>query len=1098
MVECPELLKQGIIVVKHQTRGYELIVLTSESSNLQFSNDPRESILKGVFGENQYKEASKYINKYKESKEMLRPSIGNIYGMRALIALADLKDKIETFKNGKLIGINVVSMASGQSTGLLSTDQLKKTSMVLQQVCRENTNIEHREHFTDIYDKIKSIEGYSTTEQWELMLSDSLLVCAEEYGMSDRLKWDLSKTENIEQKLQSLNRLLEIMEEDPVIKKELAAIGHKSTDKGKVGAENESSAVRLYQLIKAVKAKLRDNLFIENSMNNVSINYQEAIVNGINLLTKGSIQKYTKNGLMLTGLAQGLTTSNAYASPSKLIQRFQHFYDVATGRMLKQLQDELTELNKATEKFIEKRKKSSLIDKVVGNHNDFYKGLFALDESGKISRDMLFQNPYSPDCKLTSDEKEYLEIVLWTLNRRRMHFNSSGEEELQSKPYSEFKKTEQFETYKQNILNNPKFLEVPLKLREGASSVWSGLSQVMNSEKSLKDFGKQELSRWRAMIEREFLDEHQQSMKDKAIQEGTYYNYFEENSENRATRTENKNPEDWEWNVNALCVEYALADLKQKYFRDLLSVADEQFAAIAIIEDMTGQDLTNQTEELYNRLKISIYNKTLMPDEWKDVVSALGLGKSALALTKIAVRPTLLFKELILGRIRNTAAILADQIHQDEGHEISMKHLTDAAIEVFGANFLKEKTFKIFGKYPAGHKSIADKLNDTYAINDRDLSVIGDKFSYDQYGLHNFAARMLYINTIAPDWFNRMIIFIAKMKADGCYEAHSINEETGELEYDITKDERVNYYWANRHNPNMNDEKFQKQKAYFIEKMRQFEQDGWRNRDFSELKYGDQETDPSPFPRAYTTTEEESIKEQIGLIYGYYSHQERATYQKGLWYNLQTAFLTFLPAEVRKALATGRDTSIYVTRQEKDLDGNPLYWKKSKEGELTEKTTNKTDPDTGEFLAPVMETVPDPYVGTVVATAKVIGLMCNKDFDSLKRDPRLVKQMEIFLFNFLFGILISTIFAILSYTGINSAGVLIAESTLKKVANELEFYHAVIEPVSDFNLVGVDFLNNTFASAFKTISSENYSLLDFANENFAIVKDANINAFTNV
>ena len=106
--------------------------------------------------------------------------------------------------------------------------------------------------------------------------------------------------------------------------------------------------------------------------------------------------------------------------------------------------------------------------------------------------------------------------------------------------------------------------------------------------------------------------------------------------------------------------------------------------------------------------------------------------------------------------------------------------------------------------------------------------------------------------------------------------------------------------------------------------------------------------------------------------------------------------------------------------------------------------------------------------------------------------------MEIFLFNFLFAILISTIFAILANSGINFAGVLIAGNTLKKVANELEFYHAVIEPVSDFNLVGVDFLNNTFASAFKTISSENYSLLDFANENFAIVKDMNINAFTNV
>lgn len=1089
IVESPELLKQGIIVVKHQTRGFELIVLSSESSNLEFSNNPNESVLLSVIGKD-----NKTFQKYKESKEILRASIGNMYAMRAYLALSELADKVPTFKENKLIGINVVSVNSGASTGLISSDQLRKTVLVLQQVCKEDKSLEKRDKFLDVYDKIKDIQGYSTTEQWELMLVDSLKVAASEY-LNSGLEWDPTRYKNIDEKLGALDALIKMMEEDPILQKELQAIGSKKTDRGKVNNDNQSSIVKVYQLAKTIRAKLRDNVFIENKMNNYSINFQESILNGINLLTKGSVQQYTKNGLMLTGLAQGLAASNAYASPSKLIQRFQHFYDAATGRMLSQLQNELIELNDATEEFIAAKKRSSLIDKIVGNHNEYYKGLFQLGEDGKVKKDMLFQNPYENN-KLTSEEAKYLKIVLWTLNRHRMvSIGKTKELDLQYKSmsYEQFSKTDGFQKYVENLSKDSRYLEIPLKMREGSSGFTSGLSQVLTSDKKIKDFAKDEIARCRAMIDRELLDGSQQSLKDQAIEQGRYINYFEENEEMRATRVESRSPEEWEWNVNSLCVEYALADLKAVYFNDLLKVADDQFAAIAIIEDMTGQDLSNQTEELFNRMQISIYNKNNIPEEWQDVVGALGVAKSAMALTKIAVRPALLMKEMLLGRIRNTAAILADQIHQDEGREIKLSHLTDAAMEVFGANFLKEKTYKIFGKYPAGHKSIADKLNDTYSINDRDLSVIGDKFSYDSYGLHNFAARMLYVNTIAPDWFNRMIIFIAKMKADGCWKAHTLDEETGQLIYDIEKDERVNYYWIHRKENLVNDERYVRQKAYFIEKMRQFEQDGWKNPDGSKLVYGSQEFNPSPFPRAYTTTEEESAKEQIGLIYGYYSHQERASYQKGLWYNLQTAFLTFLPAEVRKAFATGRDSSIYVTRQKKDIDGKPLYWEKSQDGELTKETTNKIDGDSGTYLEPVMETVPDPYTGTVISTCKVINLLCKRDYDALKRDPRLVKQMEILLFNTLFAMFVAAIMAALANSGVKTVGSQIVGDTIKRAANELDFYHAVIEPVGNFGLVGVDYLNNTFSSAFNAITSENYSLLDFANENFAIVKDLHLN-----
>jgi hypothetical protein len=37
-----------------------------------------------------------------------------------------------------------------------------------------------------------------------------------------------------------------------------------------------------------------------------------------------------------------------------------------------------------------------------------------------------------------------------------------------------------------------------------------------------------------------------------------------------------------------------------------------------------------------------------------------------------------------------------------------------------------------------------------------------------------------YTNT-RPDWYNRMSIFVAKMIADGVWDAYSINEETGQL-----------------------------------------------------------------------------------------------------------------------------------------------------------------------------------------------------------------------------------------------------------------------------------------------------------------------------
>jgi hypothetical protein len=50
-------------------------------------------------------------------------------------------------------------------------------------------------------------------------------------------------------------------------------------------------------------------------------------------------------------------------------------------------------------------------------------------------------------------------------------------------------------------------------------------------------------------------------------------------------------------------------------------------------------------------------------------------------------------------------------------------------------------------------------------------------------------SKWMYIAQAAPDYFNRLTLFIAKMIEDGCFEAHTLNAN-GELEYDWKKDKR--------------------------------------------------------------------------------------------------------------------------------------------------------------------------------------------------------------------------------------------------------------------------------------------------------------------
>jgi hypothetical protein len=90
----------------------------------------------------------------------------------------------------------------------------------------------------------------------------------------------------------------------------------------------------------------------------------------------------------------------------------------------------------------------------------------------------------------------------------------------------------------------------------------------------------------------------------------------------------------------------------------------------------------------------------------------------------------------------------------------------------------------------------------------------------------------MYTTSTIGDFYNRMGVFLARMIADGSYEAHSM--VNNELVYDPKKDKRFSYYLENRDKyrdsqgrfiPAKNDEKYNKQRQHYLLVMNQINEE---------------------------------------------------------------------------------------------------------------------------------------------------------------------------------------------------------------------------------------------------------------------------------
>lgn len=500
---------------------------------------------------------------------------------------------------------------------------------------------------------------------------------------------------------------------------------------------------------------------------------------------------------------------------------------------------------------VEKLKKSKSFglatELTVGNQANLYTNLYDEDVREQEGE---FKFKSLDDSRLTEAEREFLYFITWKFAEDRRH-----------KPFAS---AEEFETY--YITNQENLRLVPLVHGDLASSVASagGLLNAVKNKLKLFDW-KYLKEKLRQSIEGFLTDEEKKDLSNFNLFKMTNsieYSVAEDSEDKRMallTSSEGISTiDEFEHNLETLALQHHTAYTLQTEMNNIFPVIKAIEAHINMEGLFQNTSFEQDLEYLNSYIKNKIFN---MPVQ--DVEKWSGFTLVANKIMSVASKLALAFNVHSLYQFPESVwKNISLYIKNPDGKDtFSLQNMKEA-------NTFVLKDLIHFSNEP----TLGESINALYGINDMDMNTYAQHLKSDNCGIFNFWS-LGFRFASRPDYYNRMTIFISQMKADGCFDAHSINPETHQLEYDWTKDKRFDAYAKG----DTKDPRYNQQRALYQTMAQEFVHTGAKNPDGSLFVYDAE--NPKPLPRAYTTKQSESMKALGDKLYGYYAHEKRSMIQ---------------------------------------------------------------------------------------------------------------------------------------------------------------------------------------------------------------------------
>lgn len=601
-----------------------------------------------------------------------------------------------------------------------------------------------------------------------------------------------------------------------------------------------------------------------------------------------------------------------------------------------ELSKEFRHINIAVDKLKEREGFSKLNEYTFGNQSSLYSDIvYKTDDN-----DLMVKNPWDPNCKLSDAKKEFAKMFLLSINKDR--YPNKNDAELE-----------------QMIRNNDyDFFKLPLVRASNSGkaaqrSVFDSFKHRMSKMFSAQYY-KDKVS--------DFLSEEDEALYKQSEEVFKMNNMMDTgNGANRKSFMAKKLAQDpayFEIDLENILLLHKQAYTIQREMDSRMPIIKAAAFSLKVMGDYQGANFEADYNTIEKTVRSKIKNESLIDNPKLKVLA--GVTKE---LQQMASFMALAFAPIQASGQTLNGLFTSIKLNWTSDREIfSKEHLISSYKEV-------GKDLVHFGTTPTK----CEALNRVYGINDMDMNTYAKNLSSNKHGIFHFLDRYAFKMSSRPDFYNRMTIFLSQMKADGCYEAHSLNDD-GTLKYDCKLDKRYAALWKHPRGS----KEYNEALSRYIPVARQFVKEGVKNPDGTLFEFDP--SNPKELPRAYTVLEAESRKDVADSLYGYYDHTKKALFFGEYLGSLLGQMRTYWSAKKNQYFA-GKGQNQIKGRwvQLKNDEGKPMYYQLKENGEV-DQDAPPTDADTG---VPFMQWQGDYSEGVFVTLMGIVNEVWNNDDKSL-------------------------------------------------------------------------------------------------------------------
>ena len=956
-IEIPELLDLGILVFQNKSTGLVSVVrVTDKNIRTEITVCGNSTVL-GKFASNFETSKMKLI-------QPLSSSIGNIQMIETMSAINTVAPLLQQCK---IDTIELVNPQIGQrEIGDLNT--LKDNFKFL----TGRASIDYN------FDSI-----LYTADTWEVMQNTLSTIIGEE-GIDNDLRQIVSKvdtdTYTIQQKVSLIERCMQALENRY---SQLRYTNFK--DKRTFNTPQE----KVYLILSMALLYYKDTpVQYDGKLSQWSFHFEEIIrLLGCPFLSqyKGTLN----NGFKAVGFLQGLDMSTPADMPSQNLSALYQYWLISFQHIRKACLDSATYVNKITVDYFN-RHGVSKTQRAVLNTSNVWENFIEKDQDGKYTKELRIINPAKLENK---EDSLFLNQMLWEIQK---YILPSITEEQRKWHYEEHSKEIDHLAPVLEAKDSGKYYYLPLRrattfdrmrhLRDSGGLV-GGLKKVWDNLQDDYD-------------PRQLHTSAQKVMNSEFGEVTEMFNQYKISERARNRILESENVYDFEVDLNLLAIDVAFQNCRKQYFDEVLTHASAMATVFHYLNETTDQNFDAQLENLDDESKVMLKNEVAFKPELHDAAKAIGVAKRLNSLIVLGMRPLQFVKEITFGQFTNYSRAWA---LKGSGQSVSAASVFKANMLVWGlqvAGWMKSS----IGDADLASFTLTQMLNKTYGIANEDLNMISKNNSLSRTGLKHGFSKYMYIFNSAPDFFNRMSLFTAKMIEDGCFDAHSIDKE-GNLVYDIKKDKRFDKLVKLGLNSDSTNSEYLKQKSLYRAMVNQFMKEGFTKEDGSAL---DPMSENLYLPRAYTGKETLALKEVSDMAYGFYDHEAKSLNDHKFFGLVFKQFMAFWTAKVKlwtqapgSITTRGKFVQVYE-------NGKPVFVKYSEDANgkiVTEYTTENPNGD----LEPLTQWEGEYVEGLIYSLGYTLRDIFTLKWSNIVGNPQRIGNLKLALHDILVGLILYNI-----------------------------------------------------------------------------------------